>query len=80
MFTVAALDAQGHVVPVAQNKVHFSVEGAGNIIGVGNGDPSCHEPDVFVPTAPSRNIAVNNWRWELAKNSEEPERCAGIRE
>ncbi|HEX7576887.1 MAG TPA: hypothetical protein VF430_02490, partial [Verrucomicrobiae bacterium] len=56
---------QGRVVPVAQNKVHFSVEGAGNIIGVGNGDPSCHEPDVYVPTAPSHNIPVDKWRWEI---------------
>ena len=52
MFTVSAVDAQGRAVPVAQNKINFTIEGAGNIIGVGNGDPSCHEPDVFVPTAP----------------------------
>ncbi len=67
VFTVSAVYAQGRVVPVAQNKIHFSVEGAGSIIGVGNGDPSCHEPDVFVPTAPAHNIAVENWRWQLAK-------------
>ena len=65
VFTVSAVDAQGRVVPVAQNKINFAVEGAGNIIGVGNGDPSCHEPDVNVPTAPSHNIAVGNWRWEI---------------
>jgi beta-galactosidase len=69
VFTVSAVDAQGRVLPVAQNKIHFSVEGAGNIIGVGNGDPSCHEPDVYVPTAPSHNIVVNNWRWEIGKIS-----------
>ena len=23
----------------------FTVEGPGRVIGVGNGDPSCHEPD-----------------------------------
>jgi beta-galactosidase len=67
VFTVSAVDAQGRVVPVAQNKINFSIEGAGTILGVGNGDPSCHEPDVFVPTAPARNIAVENWRWQLAK-------------
>jgi len=32
-------------VPTASNKVQFTVEGPGKIIGVGNGDPSCHEPD-----------------------------------
>ena len=67
MFTVAALDAQGRVVPVAQNKINFSIEGAGKIIGVGNGDPSCHEPDTFVPNAPVRSVAVSDWRWQLAK-------------
>ena len=66
IFTVSALDAQGRPVPVAQNKINFSIEGNGRILGVGNGDPSCHEPDVFVPTAPARNLAVENWRWELA--------------
>jgi beta-galactosidase len=72
MFTVSALDAQGRVVPVSQNKIQFSIEGAGRIIGVGNGDPSCHEPDVYVPTAPSHNLPVENWRWEIGKISKSP--------
>jgi len=67
VFTVAALDAKGRVEPVAENKINFSIEGAGKIIGVGNGDPSCHEPDTFVPTVPARGIEVNEWRWRLAK-------------
>ena len=67
VFTVAALDAQGRVVPVAQNHVSFSLEGAGKIIGVGNGDPSCHEPDTFVPNVPVRSVDVSDWRWQLAK-------------
>ncbi|HXI69832.1 MAG TPA: hypothetical protein VNN22_05680 [Verrucomicrobiae bacterium] len=69
VFTVSAVDMQGRVVPVTQDKIHFAIEGAGNIIGAGNGDPSCHEPDVYVPTAPSHNIAVGNWRWEIGKIS-----------
>ena len=69
VFTVSAVDAQDRTVPVAQNKIHFSIEGAGKIIGVGNGDPSCHEPDVYVPTAPSHNIPVDKWRWEIGKIS-----------
>jgi beta-galactosidase len=67
MFTVSALDAQGRAVPVAQNKINFSIEGAGKILGVGNGDPSCHEPDTFIPNLPTRAIAVNDWRWKLAE-------------
>jgi beta-galactosidase len=51
VFTISALDAQGRVVPVAMNKIAFSIEGAGKIIGVGNGDPACHEPDSFLGEA-----------------------------
>ena len=67
-------------MPVAQNKIDFAIEGAGKIIGVGNGDPSCHEPDVFVPNVPVRNIAMADWRWTPAKISEEQYGDAGIRE
>ena len=62
VFTVAALDAQGRVVLLAQNKIEFAIEGAGKIIGVGNGDPTCHEPDTFVPSR--HTIAVGEWRWK----------------
>ena len=67
IFTVAALDAQGRLVPTAQNKINFSIDGAGRILGVGNGDPRCHESDTFVFSVPTRNIAVDNWRWQLGK-------------
>jgi beta-galactosidase len=39
------VDAQGRLVPTAGNEVTFAVTGPGRIIGVGNGDPSSHEPD-----------------------------------
>jgi beta-galactosidase len=42
---VTIVDAQGRAVPTAGNKVSFAVSGPGSVIGVGNGDPSCHEPD-----------------------------------
>ena len=67
VFTVSTVDAQDRFVPTARNKIHFSIAGAGRILGVGNGDPSCHEPDVFVPDVPTRRIVVNEWRWKLAK-------------
>jgi beta-galactosidase len=38
-------DEDGNVVPYADNEVNFSVSGGAKIIGVGNGDPSSHEPD-----------------------------------
>ena len=43
--TVSVLDSQGRIVPTAGNSVQFTLDGPGKIIGVGNGDPSCHEPD-----------------------------------
>ncbi len=43
--TVEVLDAQGRVVPVADDMITFSLAGPAKLIGVGNGDPSCHEPD-----------------------------------
>ena len=65
VLTVAALDAQGRIVPVAHNKITLAVEGDGKLIGVGNGDQSCHEPDVFVPIRSNRSIAIHDWRWKL---------------
>ena len=48
IYTISAVDAQGRVVPLAQNKITFAIAGPGKIIGVGNGDPNDHEADVFV--------------------------------
>ena len=42
---VSILDEQGRVVPTAVNEVIFTVDGPARILGVGNGDPSSHEPD-----------------------------------
>jgi len=44
VFAVSSVDEKGRHVPTAANRVKFSVTG-GRIIGVGNGDPSCHESD-----------------------------------
>ena len=52
--TVGAVDAQGRPVPVAADEVAFDFSGPGRIIGVGNGDPSSHEPDVFLPGPPAK--------------------------
>ncbi len=42
---VEALDKEGRPVPTAQNAIAFNVTGAGELIGVGNGDPNCQESD-----------------------------------
>ncbi len=72
--TVSVRDAQNRIVPVATNLVDFDLEGPGRIIGVGNGDPSCHEPDVYVPKWPIQIVAINDdWRWENVSNVYAPD-------
>lgn len=66
--TVAVTDAQGHIVPTADNLVHFEISGAGKIIGVGNGDPSSHEPDVYLNYSRDSVVALNDWRMRTVAN------------
>ncbi len=56
IITVTALDKKGREVPDASNFIRFEVEGEGKIIGVGNGDPSCHEPDKHLDGNYSRSL------------------------
>ncbi len=42
---VRVVDAAGRLVRVADDEIAFRVSGSGKLIGVGNGDPSSHEPD-----------------------------------
>lgn len=62
VFTVEARDAQGRFVPTANLPVRFTVAG-GTLLGVGNGDPSSHEPDRFLPTIAT--AGVENWRGRI---------------
>jgi beta-galactosidase len=60
--TVAVTDAQGRIVPVANNVIHFEISGPGKIIGVGNGDPICHEPDVYLDKRQIRDVPLDSWQ------------------
>ncbi|HAO79125.1 MAG TPA: beta-galactosidase [Verrucomicrobia subdivision 3 bacterium] len=60
VITVQANDAQGRAVPDASNAIIFEISGPGKIIGVGNGDPSSHEPDQFAESVSS--LALTGWR------------------
>jgi beta-galactosidase len=42
---ISVVDRQGREVPDAGNLIRFHTTGGLHIIGVGNGDPSSHEPD-----------------------------------
>ncbi len=56
---VAVLDSEGRPVPLANQLIHFALEGPGRILGVGNGDPSSHEADHLIETV--RNLALGDW-------------------
>jgi beta-galactosidase len=43
--TVFAVDTDGRRVPTAEDFVAFAVSGPAEVLGVGNGNPICHEPD-----------------------------------
>lgn len=42
---VEVLDKKGRHVPIANNMIEFSISGDAGIIGLGNGNPNCHEPE-----------------------------------
>ena len=45
-FTVKILDDKGRLCPEADNLIRFKVEGPGEIVAVGNGNPASTEPFV----------------------------------
>ena len=68
IITVQANDAQGRPVPTASNAIDFAITGPGRIIGVGNGDPSSHEPDRFVESISTPTLAY--WRMKAVDGVE----------
>ena len=56
VINISVIDLKGREVPDANNLIRFSVQGNAKIIGVGNGDPSSHEPDKFSDTFAQRYL------------------------
>ncbi len=56
VINVAVFDKEGREVPNADNRIAFRIKGGGRIIGVGNGDPSSHEPDKCADGAWQRRL------------------------
>jgi beta-galactosidase len=56
VINVSVIDKSGREVPDAQNRVVFALTGDAKIIGVGNGDPSSHEPDKCLDGKWQRNL------------------------
>jgi beta-galactosidase len=73
VIAVSVADGQSRVVPLATNLIHFELSGPGKIIGVGNGDPTCHEPDTFVQELDVRNVSENEgWHYKVLQNVKNP--------
>jgi beta-galactosidase len=66
---VTVRDAQGRVVPTANDLIHFSVSGPARLIGMGNGDPGSHEEDR--PAERHRYAAAYDWRMQGAARADE---------
>lgn len=77
VITVQINDNSGLMVPDASNEINFSIEGAGKIIGVGNGDPSSHEADRFFETIKTSKIK-NLKEFPVEDLSNRPEVAAGL--
>jgi beta-galactosidase len=70
--TVQVNDPQGRMVPVANNTITFEIAGPGKIIGVGNGDPSSHEPDQYVAPAPWKRSLFNGLAQVIVQSTSQP--------
>jgi beta-galactosidase len=71
VMNVSIIDREGREVPVADNMVRFNISGPGKIIGVGNGDPSSHEPDKCMDGAWQRS-AFNGKCQVIVQSTKEP--------
>ncbi len=56
IINITVVDKEGREVPTADNLIKFSIKGDAKIIGVGNGDPSSHEPDQCIEGAWQRAL------------------------
>ena len=73
MITVRVADAQGRMIPTADNTIEFAIGGPGKIIGVGNGDPASHEPDRFIePSAKWRRSLFNGLAQIIVQTTGDP--------
>jgi beta-galactosidase len=71
VMNVSVFDKEGREIPDADNMIRFTITGPGKIIGVGNGDPSSHEPDKCVDGAWQRSL-FNGECQVIVQSTEEP--------
>ncbi|MFI5187175.1 MAG: beta-galactosidase GalA, partial [Chitinophagales bacterium] len=56
VINISVIDRQNREVPNADNLIRFNLTGDAKIIGVGNGDPSSHEPDKIFDSVWQRHL------------------------
>ncbi|MHB8636511.1 MAG: beta-galactosidase GalA [Fimbriimonadaceae bacterium] len=66
VFNISVVDKDGIPVPTANNRLDFDIDGPARIIGVGNGNPSDHDPDTYVSVP--QGIAISDWKMAPAAN------------
>jgi beta-galactosidase len=59
IITVQILDSKGNIVPDANIPISFDLQGTGKIIGVGNGNPSSHENEIFEDKIETTKITIS---------------------
>ncbi len=60
--TASIVDEKARFVPTANNEILLSLSGSAQIIGVGNGDPSSHEADVYPRRVPTKSLKLSAWK------------------
>jgi beta-galactosidase len=70
--TIEIQDAQGRMMPTAGNKLNFKLTGEGKIIGVGNGDPGCHEADKPISPETATRSAFNGLCLAIVQATKNP--------
>jgi beta-galactosidase len=76
VYNISAVDSKGLEVPDAGDLIHFTLRGPSRIIGVGNGDPSSHEPDKYPGTGWQRRLF--NGKCQVIIQSDKIESTNGI--
>jgi beta-galactosidase len=71
VINITVMDREGREVPDADNMIRFHISGPGKIIGVGNGDPSSHEPDKCTDNAWQRSL-FNGKCQVIVQSTKEP--------
>lgn len=68
---VLGLDSNRNLASNSNDVIHFSLSNENaTIIGVGNGDPTCHEPDIFIQTP--EKLTIDSWQMAPIPNETQP--------